>query len=99
MTKQTLRIYNVAQSGIAFAVNEETGDEVFISRQICQGMDVREDDVGRFITAVVSQGEKGPQTLSFDWVDEIDEDVIEVLEDRLATLEKRITVLEGLSHE
>ena len=90
-TKETLRIYNVGQAGIAFALNEETGKTVFLSRQLCQGMGVEDEDVGRFITAMVGEGSKGPQALTFDWVDdEVEDDVLEALEKRVEALEKAV---------
>ena len=89
-TKEVLRIFNVAQDGFAFALNEETGQTVFLSRQICVGMEVTEADVGRFITAMVGEGTKGAQALTFDWLDEVDEHDYDDLIDRVTALEKAV---------
>ena len=95
-TKQVLQIYNVGQAGIAFALNEETGQTVFLSRQLCTAMGIDEGDVGRGIEAMVGEGAKGPQALTFKWIEELDDDVIEEFEERIAKLEKTVADLAKL---
>ena len=91
--KHTLRIYNVAQDGFAFAINEETGQTVFLSRQLCTANDITEEDVSREVECIVTEGTKGPQALTLDFPEEAsDDEIIQRLED----LSNRIKALEDL---
>ncbi len=96
-TKQRLRIFNIGNGGFAFAINEETGDTVFLSRQLCAAHEITEEDVGQHIECLVGDGEKGPQAITVDFVDDrVEPGIIEVLRSELSLLKDRVTHLEEL---
>ena len=93
--RQRLRIFNVAVDGFAFAINEEDGTTVFLSRQLCSANEVTVDDVSREIECLVGEGAKGPQAVTMDFVDE-DMGDYDDMQAQIDTLTERVSQLEKL---
>ncbi len=96
--KMRVKIFNVAMDGFAFAISEETGETVFISRQLCAAHEITEDDVAREIECLVGDGARGPQASTLTFIEEVEESEllielrseIEALTTRVETLEQRL---------
>lgn len=90
--KYHARLYNVANEGVAFAIEEETGKTVFIPRQLAVASGIEEEDVGRYVSGLTIDGSKGPQAITLDFDDEPKGNILAEILERLQVIEDHVGV-------